>query len=156
MPLADQWLTFAEWGRKWGEHSRLSSFPEPSHKFWFTGSIVSVNLMGQTMVIINSAKVLDELEKKSSVYSDRPRLEMAGELVGYAKTLVLLSYGPRFRNYRRHFARLLGTTSAVQQFHSMQISETHRFLKRVLADPDNLNANLRKYVHLEQCGLLMY
>jgi hypothetical protein len=111
---------------------------------YVTGGIVSVKLMGRAMIIINSAKVLEELEKKSSIYSDRPRLEMAGELVGYSKTLVLIPYGPRFRNYRRHFARLMGSTVAIQQFLPMQMSETCRFLKRVLSKPDNLTANLRK------------
>uniref|UniRef100_A0A0W0G830 Putative OrdA protein n=1 Tax=Moniliophthora roreri TaxID=221103 RepID=A0A0W0G830_MONRR len=61
MPSGQEWLTFAEWGRKYG-------------------GICSVTLMGQPMIIINSADIMAELDKKSAIYSDRPRLEMGGEL----------------------------------------------------------------------------
>ena len=54
------------------------------------------------MIIVNSAAILDELEKKGSPYSDRPVLEMGSELAGYSQTLVLIAYGARFRTYRKH------------------------------------------------------
>ncbi|KAK7046001.1 hypothetical protein VNI00_006996 [Paramarasmius palmivorus] len=125
MPSGQEWLTFAEWGKKYG-------------------GICSVTLMGQPMIIINSADIMAELDKKSSVYSDRPRLEMGGELVGYSKTLVLVPYGDRFRNYRRHISRMIGSPKAVSKFYPMEESEMHKFLKRVAANPDELGQNLRK------------
>ncbi|THU85007.1 cytochrome P450 [Dendrothele bispora CBS 962.96] len=127
MPSEKEWLTFAEWGRKYG-------------------GICSVTLMGQTMVIVNSAEIMEALDRKGSVYSDRPRLEMGGELVGYSKTLVLVPYGNRFRNYRRHVSKLIGSNTAMARFHPMEEYETHKFLKRVLANPsgEELGQNLRK------------
>ena len=47
---------------------------------------------------------MDLFDKKSAIYSDRPKLWMGGELIGYSKTLVLAPYANRFRSYRRNFA----------------------------------------------------
>ncbi|KAF8186283.1 OrdA protein [Pholiota molesta] len=106
MPPTEEWLTFAEWGRKWG-------------------GILSVSILGQPMIIVNSARIMDELDKKGAIYSDRP-------LVGYDQTLVLIEYGSRFRTYRKHFSRYLGTPKA------------RKFLKRTLAKPDHVMDHLRK------------
>ncbi|KAG7446976.1 cytochrome P450 [Guyanagaster necrorhizus] len=125
MPTKSNWLTYAEWGRKYGP-------------------ICSVNLMGQRMIIVNDAKILAELDRKGAIYSDRPRLEMAGELVGYAKTVVLLRYNTSFRNCRKHISKMMGTINSIQKYLPMEEHETRRLLKRVLANPGNLNESLRK------------
>ena len=106
-----------------------------------------MTLLGQTMIIVNSADIMEQLSKRGSTHSDRPRLEMAGELVGYSKTIVLLPYGQRLRNYRRYVTKMIGP-SAVSQFHPMEEAETHMFLKRTAANPssDVLSHNLRKLV----------
>jgi hypothetical protein len=102
--------------------------------------------MGRSMIIVNSADIMDELDKQGAVYSDRPILEMGGELVGYANTLVLLRYGPRFRTFRKHFSSTIGPVPLEDRKRTVEY-ESHRFLKRVLATPDNLLAHLRKYVN---------
>ncbi|KAG6885227.1 hypothetical protein C0993_004634 [Termitomyces sp. T159_Od127] len=105
---------------------------------------MSVKILGRVMIIVNSAQVLAELDKHGSIYSDRPRLEMGGELVGYKDTLVLARYGPYFRMLRKHFARHLGTPTIVEQHNTLVEYETRRFLRRTLADTTNLNDNLRR------------
>ncbi|KAJ7092120.1 cytochrome P450 [Mycena crocata] len=127
MPSVTEWLTFADWGAKWG-------------------GLCSVTLLGQPIVILNSASAMEEIDTKGSVFSTRPRLPMAGELVGYNQTLVLISYGARFRTFRKHFAKLIGTPGVMRQFIPVVESETRRFLKRLLAKPssDNISAHVRK------------
>jgi len=98
--------------------------------------------MGQPMMIPNSAKIMDGFDKAGSIYSDRPILQMGGELVGYSDTLVLLRYGPRFRTYRRHISRYMGPNKPIQSLHPFIEQETRRFLKGVLRNND-LNENLR-------------
>lgn len=88
---------------------------------------------------------MEELDKKGAIYSDRPRLEMGGELVGYSETLVLIPYGTRFRTYRKHLSRFMGTPVAMERHLPLVEHETRRFLKRNLGNPDNLSNNLRKY-----------
>jgi hypothetical protein len=110
------------------------------------GGILSVKLLGRPMIIINSAAIMAELDKKGAIYSDRPVLEMGGELVGYSDTLVLLRYGARFRTYRKHFSHYVGSPKPIQQLYPLIEHESRRFLKRTLAKPDDLMPHLRKYV----------
>lgn len=132
-----------------GEKNGASNSSTIRYLFLLTGivgDIIQVKLMGQPVIIVNSARVMAELDRKGSTFSDRPRLEFAGELVGYSKTLVLLPYGARFRNYRKYIAKMIGSVNAVKNLSTMEEVETHRFLKRMLAHPESLVANLRKFV----------
>ncbi|KAF8909685.1 cytochrome P450 [Gymnopilus junonius] len=126
MPSSNEWLTFAKWGEKWGD-------------------IVSVSVFGQQMIILNSVKhAIEMLDKRSSVYSDRPTMQMGGELVGWKNTLVLLPYGDRFRNFRKLFHRAVGSQAAASEFQPVQEIESRRFLKRILANPEKLATHVRK------------
>ncbi|KAF9045406.1 cytochrome P450 [Panaeolus papilionaceus] len=126
MPTSQEWLTFAKWGQTWGD-------------------IVSVSVFGQRMVILNSAKVASEmLDKKSSIYSDRPVMQMGGELCGWKDTLVLVPYGDRFRNYRKYFHQTIGSASAMAEFHPVEEQETRKFVKRILQNPDALAEHVRR------------
>jgi hypothetical protein len=53
------WLTFTEWGRKYGP-------------------ITYCNVAGRSILVINTPEAaFDLLEKRASIYSDRPRFVMA-------------------------------------------------------------------------------
>ncbi|KAJ6465391.1 cytochrome P450 [Mycena sanguinolenta] len=127
MPTSTEWICFADWGNKWG-------------------GLCSVTLLGKPIVIINSASVMEDVDSKGAVFSTRPRLPMAGELVGYDQTLVLMPYGPRFRTFRKYFAKLIGTPNAMRTFIPLVEAETLRFLKQLLLKPkaDSISAHLRK------------
>jgi hypothetical protein len=112
-----------------------------------SGGICSVTIMGQPMFIVNSADIMDELDKQGAIYADRPVMEMGGELLGYKDTLVLLRYGPRFRSYRKHFSSIIGP-APLDDRKPVVAHYTHRFLKRLTANPDNLLPYLRKYVNI--------
>ncbi|KAI6142730.1 cytochrome P450 [Pisolithus tinctorius] len=124
-PSVKQWLTFSDWANKFGD-------------------MIHLEIFGQHTVILNSANAAVEmLEKKSSIYSDRPTLPMGGELIGWKEALVLLPYGDKFREHRRNFHRVLGGRTAVSVYHPIEEMETHKFLQRALAKPADLNAHLR-------------
>lgn len=126
MPSSKEWLTFASWGEKWGD-------------------IVSVCIFGQQMIIVNSAEIAtDMLEKKGSIYSDRPVMEMGGEMVGWKNTLVLITYGDRFRRYRKLFHKLIGNSTSMSQFYPTEEVETHKFLKHLLYTPQDLVTHIRR------------
>ncbi|KAH6915204.1 cytochrome P450 [Coprinopsis sp. MPI-PUGE-AT-0042] len=128
MPSEQEWFTFAHWGEQYGD-------------------ICSVTVFGQPLVILNSAKAAwDMLDKKSSIYSDRPVLEMGGELVGWKNTLALLPYGDRFRRYRKLFHQLIGSSYAMSRFWPIEEDEMRRFLRRVIARPDNLSSHIRRSI----------
>lgn len=109
------------------------------------GDIVHLNLLGQPLIILGSFKTATEiLDKKSSIYSDRPVLMMGGEIVGWKYTLALAPYGERVREFRRFIHRFIGGKQQVQRFLSLEELETHRFLKRVLGNPDGVASHIRK------------
>ena len=146
MPVEREWLTFARWGEVWGSLEFQSTLINLCQLNTFIlGDICSVTVLGQPIIIINSAEVAcDMLDKKSAIYSDRPVLQMAGELVGWKHTLVLLPYGDRFRRYRRLFHRLIGSQAVVKRFFPGEELEARRFLRRVLMRPNDLAAHVRK------------
>lgn len=71
-------------------------------------------------------------------------MQMGGELCGWKNTLVLLTYGERFRTFRKLFHQVIGTQPAMSRFFPVEEQETHRFLKRILANPDDLASHVRK------------
>jgi hypothetical protein len=110
----------------------------------FTGNISHAEVLGQHIIVLNNADVaMEMLDKKSSFYSDRPVLPMGGELVGWKNTLVLLPYGDRLREYRKNFARVIGSRAAMNTYHPIEEMETRRFLQRVLAKPTELSQHVR-------------
>ncbi|KAG7451799.1 cytochrome P450 [Guyanagaster necrorhizus] len=123
MPSEKEWLTFAKWGEKYA----------------------SVSILGRRLVIINSAQMaVNILDKKSSIYSDRPVVGMAGELVGWKESLPLMPYGARFRNQRRLAHQLFGNNAFMKRFLPMLELETRRSLEKILTVPEDLSKHIRK------------
>ncbi|KAG1804497.1 cytochrome P450 [Suillus subaureus] len=115
-PQIKPWLTFAEWGKKYGPISHVE-------------------------VLVKSA--VDMLDKKGAVYSDRPVLPMAGELVGWKPSLALLPYGDRCRQQRKNIHQIMGNRATLEVHHPIEEIETRRFLKRVFSNPEQLQAHVR-------------
>lgn len=109
------------------------------------GPISSVTAMGQTLIIINDAKLAFELmEKRSAIHSSRPKQIFAGEILGWENTLGLSPYNDRFRTYRKNMARIIGSKSSASQFNELQEEEVGHFLLKVRENPDDLLQHIRK------------
>ncbi|TFK56140.1 cytochrome P450 [Heliocybe sulcata] len=125
MPTEQEWKTFSKWGQVWGD-------------------FMSLNVLGQTLIILNSSKLaIEMLDRKSSIYSDRPFLMMAGEIVGWKDTLALTPYGDRFRSIRKMFHGAIGTKSSIARYLPVEQRETAKFLKRVLNAPHAIADHIR-------------
>ncbi|KAJ7775174.1 cytochrome P450 [Mycena metata] len=120
-----EWETYAKWAEKWGD-------------------ITSVTVFGQPVVVVSSLKTATEmLDKKSSIYSDRPILQMCGELVGWNSGIVLSHYGtPRFRRSRKYFHQLFGSQTNLKKFYPLEEEETHKFLQRLVESPDQFLSHI--------------
>ncbi|KAI0049074.1 cytochrome P450 [Auriscalpium vulgare] len=125
LPQKEQWRTFVAWGRKYGP-------------------IVHVRAVGQSFIIVNDAHVAcDMLDKKSTVYSDRPVFMMAGELTGWKDSLAFTRYGERFKEYRKYLHGVMGSRFAIEKLNGLFETETQAFLKRVLKKPEAIAENIR-------------
>ncbi|KAG2366904.1 cytochrome P450 [Suillus spraguei] len=125
VPKVKRWLTFAEWGKKYG-------------------AISHIEVLGHHIIVLNSVKsAMDMLDKKGTVYSDRPVLPMAGELVGWKHSLFLLPYGDRWRQYRKNIHQIMGSRAALHVYYPIEEIETRKFLKRVFSNPEQLRAHVQ-------------
>ncbi|KAI1421045.1 cytochrome P450 oxidoreductase OrdA-like protein [Xylaria sp. FL1777] len=108
------------------------------------GPISSVTALGTTIIVLHSrALAVELLEKQSALNSSRTRLVFGGEMVGWGNTLPLLPYDDRFRASRKHVHLMIGTQSNIEPYNLLQDVEVHRFLFRVLQEPNNLLSHIR-------------
>ncbi|KAJ6473752.1 cytochrome P450 [Mycena sanguinolenta] len=118
IPTHTVWQSFAQMGEKWGD-------------------LLSLTTLGKTIIIINSFEVAEDLlESRGSNFSDRPFLQMGGELVGFRNTITFSQYGERVRKERKLFHQLFGTSMAIERFLPLLRSEIHKFLQNLLLNPD--------------------
>lgn len=148
MPASQEWLTFAEWGEKWGtQQSKVLTLIVLTNALcpFLSGDIVTVSILGKRIIILNSAQAaFDMLDKKSSIYSGRPELHMC-ELSGWNNLIIMMQPDQeRFRNTRKHIHQAVGTSIAMKNFHAVEEEETRKFVKRTLSDPEGLFEHVRR------------
>ncbi|KAG9087689.1 hypothetical protein FS749_002745 [Ceratobasidium sp. UAMH 11750] len=120
----EDWLTFSEWSKTYGDMFYLSIFGKP-------------------LIVVNSFKIAsDLLDKRSAKYSERPTFQMAGELMGWSKSVVLSQYGDRLKRYRRLLQSVLAGGAALR-FRPLQTQEARRFASRMARTPENLVQHIR-------------
>ncbi|KIJ42237.1 hypothetical protein M422DRAFT_171280 [Sphaerobolus stellatus SS14] len=120
LPKEKEWLKFTQWKETYGD-------------------IVYLSIMGSSVIILNSAEIAHEiLFKKSNIYSERPHLTMAGELVGWNNTIVLRPYGPSHRYMRR-----LMHQSITPEMWPIQEKASAKFLRSLLLDPQSFREHIR-------------
>ncbi|KAJ7195960.1 cytochrome P450 [Mycena pura] len=117
VPSENHWLKFAKLGAVWGEISSLTVF-------------------GQTIIIINSVEIAEDLlDVRGANFSDRPVLPMAGELCGFNNAFSLSDYNDRVRKERRLFYKLFGNQASVKQLAPLISSEIKKFLRNLVSNP---------------------
>ncbi|KAH8114366.1 cytochrome P450 oxidoreductase [Phellopilus nigrolimitatus] len=125
LPPGHAWLGWAEYATRFGALSRLSVF-------------------GTHIVVLHDPAAAAALfEKRSAVFSDRPRVVFGGEMCGWENTLALQRYGEDFRQFRKELHQVLGTQAAISKFHPLIEIETRRFLLRVLEDTTRLTKHVQ-------------
>ncbi|KAI1813707.1 cytochrome P450 oxidoreductase OrdA-like protein [Poronia punctata] len=108
------------------------------------GPISSVTALSNTIVIVHSPEIAFEMfEKKSSIYSSRPRLLFGSEMVGWGRVPAMMPYGSYFRANRKRIHTAVGTHSTVLPYAPLQEKEALRFLLRVMRKPDDLEHHIR-------------
>ncbi|KAJ7476756.1 cytochrome P450 [Mycena latifolia] len=121
MPSTFEWETYMEWSKT------------------FNSDILHFNIAGQSVVVLSSAEAaVDLLEKRSAIYSDRARMPMINELMGWDFNFV---HPPR-RAHRRLFQNVFNAEAA-HMFRPKEFTASHELLRRILQDPDTVMDHLR-------------
>ncbi|KZT11606.1 cytochrome P450 [Laetiporus sulphureus 93-53] len=118
IPRVHPWLTYGAWTKLYGD-------------------IIYLQVFSQPLVVLNSATVAqDLLDKRSAIYSDRPRLVMA-ELSGYDQIFSLQPYGNYWKAQRKLVAHGFNQ-STVPRYWPTQENEARKLVQDILADPKSV------------------
>ncbi|KAI5119371.1 hypothetical protein M0805_001047 [Coniferiporia weirii] len=124
MPMKKPWETFTKWGNQYGD-------------------VVHVKILGQSIVFLNTARAAHDLfEKRSALYSDRPRLPLLNDVMGLNWNFGLMPYGDVWRKHRRLFVSMFGPSNA-HVFDPVQEYASARLLERMLMKPDDFLDHIR-------------
>ncbi|QKX55411.1 uncharacterized protein TRUGW13939_02504 [Talaromyces rugulosus] len=130
-PTDAPWLTYQKWIKQYGP-------------------IVSAQFGGNTVIFIGDATIARELlEKRGHIYSDRPRLVMAGENLTKGMHLLLRRYDERYKLHQRLDAPVL-SPRASKTYYPMQDLESKQLLF------DFLSTNNFQKVYERYAGSLVY
>ncbi|OBZ79891.1 O-methylsterigmatocystin oxidoreductase [Grifola frondosa] len=122
----NEWLKYRDLSEKYGS------------------DIIYLQVLGNSIMAINSVQAANDLlDKKGAIYSDRPRLVMLKELMGWEWNLVLMSYGPRFFVHRRIVQQQFLPSIVAQSCHPVIEKEVRVFLENLLDTPDNFVHHLK-------------
>ncbi|KIJ09366.1 hypothetical protein PAXINDRAFT_87543 [Paxillus involutus ATCC 200175] len=109
------------------------------------GRITYLHVFGQGLVFLNTPEAVFELlDKRGAIYSDKPRLVMAGELCGCENMVAFTPYGDRSRRQRKLMQIALGPSS-IKTYQPLLELETKPFLRRLVADPSKYQDHIRQY-----------
>ena len=147
VPNEVEYQVFSRWRQKYGEQN-IHSLRRLHNQFIIAiGDLIQLTVLGQPTIIINSPQLAtDILSKKSAIYSSRPHLTMACDLVGWKDVLVLLKYNDKFKACRRMLQGVIGTRASVEKFRDTLEEESALMLRRILDEPENFVGPVRKYV----------
>ncbi|KAI0821232.1 cytochrome P450 [Irpex lacteus] len=121
LPANLQFIRLAEWAQEYGP-------------------VYSLNLLGQPVLVVNNHQVAtDLLERRSSIYSDRPRTVMVNEIL--TQGMDFMRYGDRWRRVRRASHSNFNATAA-KKFEPFQAKSAIQGALRMLARPDEWEDHL--------------
>ncbi|KAF7333345.1 Cytochrome P450 [Mycena venus] len=112
---------------------------------WKTyGSVVYLGVAGRSIIILNNAKAaVDLLDRRASLYSDRPQNIVASELMGGSLLFAFIHYGDTWRRMRRAAEEGLRKTIA-HRFHAIQLREAIFLTHSLLVNPGSWDSHLRR------------
>ncbi|KAL7280118.1 hypothetical protein ACG7TL_006535 [Trametes sanguinea] len=106
------------------------------------GDIICMQMPGQRVMVIGSAKAAFELlEKRAANYSDRPISPMI-ELIGWEWDFGFMPYGPSWRQHRRLFWQHFHP-GVISKYQPIQREASYAFLKKLLTNPTELEGHIR-------------
>ncbi|KAF8513234.1 cytochrome P450 [Gautieria morchelliformis] len=123
-PMRQEWVTFSQWAKTYGD-------------------LVYLNILGSPIVLINSTDVAYELfEKRSSIYSDRGDFPMIRDLMGWDWSVAIMRYGERWRRHRRVIRQKFHPIAAAE-YKPVQIKRARSLLRRLYETPDNFAGHMQ-------------
>ncbi|KAL0578166.1 hypothetical protein V5O48_003832 [Marasmius crinis-equi] len=120
-----EWLLYRDLGKK------------------YNSDVIYLNVFGTDIVVVNSYEGAQELfEKRSAIYSDRPRFTMLNELAGMAFHVGFMQYNDEWKEHRKVFRKAFQPPSTEHHKPAILLS-IRTLLPRLLDTPLNFDRHLR-------------
>lgn len=131
IPKSRQWIAYTELAQKYGP-------------------VVHLRVLYRHIVVLNTLEaVTDLLDRRSAIYSDRPRFHML-ELIGWGWNVSLMPYGSMWREHRRVLHQFF-TEDASRNYHELQTVHNNLSLHSLLETPDAFRQHV---YHLSASNIL--
>ncbi|TFY71792.1 hypothetical protein EVG20_g1219 [Dentipellis fragilis] len=126
VPSIKPWRKFAQWNREYGPVTSL--------------------FLGRTPVIVlgTAQAAWDLLEKRSDIYSSRPRFIMAGEILSDNMRGLMMPAGENWRKFRRVYHNGFHSRKA-DTYRDIQSLESKLLMFQLLHDPQNFEKHIQRY-----------
>ncbi|KAJ7112782.1 cytochrome P450 [Mycena crocata] len=122
---SDAWIPFTSWRKKYGD-------------------LVYITVAGQPMLILNSYKTAaDLLDRRAGVYSDRPKLLVASELLTGGLMIPFARYNDVWRRMRRAAHEGLNPQAA-RNYYEFQQKEATLLVAGMLNDSRNWDQEIKR------------
>ncbi|KAK7683741.1 hypothetical protein QCA50_013117 [Cerrena zonata] len=126
VPSIKPWRMFKKWNEQYGP-------------------VVSLHLGRTPVIVLGTARAAWEiLDKRSDIYSSRPRFVVAGEILSDNRRGLMLPYGEEWRKYRKVLHSGLHARRA-ETYKDMQSLESKATLRDILLHPEAWDANIQRY-----------
>ncbi|KAH8101774.1 cytochrome P450 [Cristinia sonorae] len=126
VPSVKPWWTFEKWNKEYG----------PVISFWLGGTPV---------IVLGTAQAAwDLLDKRSDIYSSRPRFVVAGEILSNNMRGLMLPYGEAWRRWRKVLHSGFHSRRA-EAYTPIQSLEGKITLVDMLSKPQEWERNFRRY-----------
>ncbi|KAJ3560891.1 hypothetical protein NP233_g10541 [Leucocoprinus birnbaumii] len=123
-PFEKPWLVYNEWFKTYGD-------------------MVYFRVFGRDFLVLGSSvRTYDLLEKRSTIYSDRPRVAMVNDIIGFDWAFTVLPYGNAWRIHRRTFTEFFHP-NVIPTYHPVLTSSSRGLLCDLLQSPENFREHIR-------------
>ncbi|KAJ7320735.1 cytochrome P450 [Mycena albidolilacea] len=124
-------------GREWDSYAALAQK--------FKSDVIYLRVLGTSILSINSFFAANELlNQRGAVWSDRPRLPMIKELMGWDWNLVLQSYNEGFSSHRRIVQQHFQPGVVTVQYRPVMKLEVNVLLQNLLVAPTRFSDHLKR------------
>ncbi|KAG6899467.1 hypothetical protein C0993_010110 [Termitomyces sp. T159_Od127] len=125
IPTSFEWITYHKWCQD------------------LDSDIIHVDVAGKSIIVLDTIAAATELlEKRSSIYSGRPKMTMLLELMGWDFLTGFMPYGELWREHRRLVHQSFHPNAALR-FRPQELKASRGLLRRLLKDPNDVLGHLR-------------